>query len=760
LTIGTTYKATLFSVAWETGAREQTFSLSGGSSSNINQDVYGDNNGITISCVYKATSTSQLFTIAPLSANTFHLYALANREVQTGDPIQNLAPTGITNTMATLNAVLSAPASSYAVIAYWGLTDGGTNAGAWANSALVGSWTNVASKNIAYQVNGLLPATTYYYTFRATNSQTTAWARPSWQFAATGTNVTPATVAVPNVVGLPQATAAATIVASNLVVGTVSTQYNAGVPSGNVISQNPSGGASVAQNSLVNLVVSLGPQLFSVTYLQNGADSGTAPVDARSPYTSGSSVAVLGNSNGLVKAGYTFAGWNTAANGSGTSYAPAATFTISANMTLYAKWTVITYTVSYNANSATSGTAPATQTKTNALSLTLATNSGALARTSYYLVGWNTATNGIGISYRSGGTYTANTAATLYAEWSIDEILFRDDFNTATSNSLTAPAFRATGSLAGAVTYTWSSSTGVAVDGLLNWDSNTNRNTNNEQTDATGTQNLRIAYDFGPSVSGKVWEVTFSQRVGWSQPLTFGIADTVQNGAWDAWDNVAYDFAVGSYGTGLRYDVDAEAGAGGPTVASVFPSPPNTTDFHHFRIRFNEPASAVTVWVNGTQKVSLATLDFESAGRFLSWGEPGNFGGALDNLLVKVIKTVDAYGIPDSWKDTYGLVGGNRDALADPDGDGLNNLEEYLAGTDPMDLHSVLAITDAYQSVGTNFVLRWPSVASRLYSVDRSTNLLGGWLSIKTHIIATPPVNVYTDAPPAAHSIFYKIKLQ
>ncbi|WP_146200620.1 InlB B-repeat-containing protein, partial [Paenibacillus agaridevorans] len=57
-------------------------------------------------------------------------------------------------------------------------------------------------------------------------------------------------------------------------------------------------------------------------------------------------------SGSLVRNGYTFAGWNTLANGTGTNYAAGATLTIgAANVTLYAKWTPNpTYTVTYNGN--------------------------------------------------------------------------------------------------------------------------------------------------------------------------------------------------------------------------------------------------------------------------------------------------------------------------------------------------------------------------------------------------------------------------
>ncbi len=47
------------------------------------------------------------------------------------------------------------------------------------------------------------------------------------------------------------------------------------------------------------------------------------------------------NSNTFTRAGYSFSGWNTAANGSGTSYANGATYDFSADVTLYAQWTAL-----------------------------------------------------------------------------------------------------------------------------------------------------------------------------------------------------------------------------------------------------------------------------------------------------------------------------------------------------------------------------------------------------------------------------------
>ena len=82
---------------------------------------------------------------------------------------------------------------------------------------------------------------------------------------------------------------------------------------------------------------------YTVTYNGNTNTSGNVPTDGSSPYESGSTVTVFGNSGSpvLAKSGFTFSGWNTAANGSGTSYSQGNTFAINANTVLYAQWTPV-----------------------------------------------------------------------------------------------------------------------------------------------------------------------------------------------------------------------------------------------------------------------------------------------------------------------------------------------------------------------------------------------------------------------------------
>jgi len=77
---------------------------------------------------------------------------------------------------------------------------------------------------------------------------------------------------------------------------------------------------------------------YTITYAGNGNTSGTAP----SNQTGSGTVTLSTNTGTLAKTGSYFNGWNTAANGSGTQYAVSASYTLSASVTLYAKWVVIT----------------------------------------------------------------------------------------------------------------------------------------------------------------------------------------------------------------------------------------------------------------------------------------------------------------------------------------------------------------------------------------------------------------------------------
>ena len=87
-------------------------------------------------------------------------------------------------------------------------------------------------------------------------------------------------------------------------------------------------------------------------------------------------------------AGQNFLGWNTAANGSGTSYGAGAQLILGAdNVTLYAQYAAATITVIY-AGTKTSGSLPAAQSAASGSSIQLAAGTG-FTRTGYNFAGWS-----------------------------------------------------------------------------------------------------------------------------------------------------------------------------------------------------------------------------------------------------------------------------------------------------------------------------------------------------------------------------------
>ncbi|SOB90681.1 uncharacterized repeat protein (TIGR02543 family), partial [Ureibacillus xyleni] len=96
--------------------------------------------------------------------------------------------------------------------------------------------------------------------------------------------------------------------------------------------------------SLVITIVDI--PTYKILYNGNNHTSGNVPIDSN-VYEQNTKVTVLGNTGALQRTGYTFEGWNTESNGSGISYSVGDTFSITSNVTLYAKWKVNEYTVTF-----------------------------------------------------------------------------------------------------------------------------------------------------------------------------------------------------------------------------------------------------------------------------------------------------------------------------------------------------------------------------------------------------------------------------
>ena len=97
----------------------------------------------------------------------------------------------------------------------------------------------------------------------------------------------------------------------------------------------------------------------------------------------------------------------------------------------------------------------------------------------------------------------------------------------------------------------------------------------------------------------------------------------------------------------------------------------------------------------------------------------------------------------------------------DMDGDMYTTFEEWLAGTDPREIASHLQIQPA-DNGGGGFIIKWPSVAGRLYNVHRSINLTADpqFELIAPGIIGVDPETTFIDTDQTAGSArVYRIEI-
>ncbi|MGD8188649.1 InlB B-repeat-containing protein [Brevibacillus ginsengisoli] len=121
----------------------------------------------------------------------------------------------------------------------------------------------------------------------------------------------------------------------------IGTDY-ADLPTDGLIPADNGDKIAVAEVDASGKVVNFGQAtvaLNTITYNGNGATAGTAPTDSNT-YQKGAAVTVLANPGNLTKPGFQFTGWNTQADGKGTTYAAGSTLSMGTTaVTLYAKWT-------------------------------------------------------------------------------------------------------------------------------------------------------------------------------------------------------------------------------------------------------------------------------------------------------------------------------------------------------------------------------------------------------------------------------------
>jgi hypothetical protein len=115
-----------------------------------------------------------------------------------------------------------------------------------------------------------------------------------------------------------------------------------------------------------------------------------------------------------------------------------------------------------------------------------------------------------------------------------------------------------------------------------------------------------------------------------------------------------------------------------------------------------------------------------------------------------------------AWLQQYGLPSDGTADYADSDGDGLNNWQEWICGTDPTNPLSALTLLSPTGAV-SGVIVSWQSVPGRRYFLERSANLRvqPAFLPLASNILGQPDTTSYTDANAAGPGpFFYRVGVQ
>ena len=167
------------------------------------------------------------------------------------------------------------------------------------------------------------------------------------------------------------------------------------------------------------------PVNYTLSYNANG---GSGSMSSQT-VTEGQSTKL--KTNTFTKTGYYFTGWNTRADGSGTSYSDGAYATFYGNTTLYAQWEkyadpVITFDKNDGSGTTVSQTVPYGESAS--------LNANSFTRRGYAFSGWNTKADGSGTAYGDGASIRLSSNVTLYAQWQINTYSLSFDSNGRTGS--------------------------------------------------------------------------------------------------------------------------------------------------------------------------------------------------------------------------------------------------------------------------------------------------------------------------------------